>query len=61
MYLFMVWQFVLNLVEDFVTPSSTPPGDCSEEVNTPIKVPEVADVFSESLSDDALHEKIYDK
>ena len=44
------------ILDDFVTPSSTPPGEASEAAAS-----EESNVFNEDLSDAALHDKIYDK
>ena len=44
------------IVDDFVTPSSTPPGEQSKAATS-----EESNVFTQDLSDAAIHDKIYDK
>ena len=46
----------LLILDDFVTPSSTPPGEALEAAAA-----EESNVFNEDLTDAALHDKIYDK
>ena len=48
--------WIVLILDDFVTPSSTPPGEASEAASA-----EESNVFNEDLSDAALHDKIYDK
>ena len=50
----LLWNVLIP--DDFVTPSSTPPGEASEAAAS-----EESNVFNEDLSDAALHDKIYDK
>jgi hypothetical protein len=48
------------VVDDFVTPSSTPPSEAEDKTPTE-KTPSEAEIFSSDLTEAALRDKIYDK